>query len=294
MSDVIDSSLAERPLAILTTCKRRDLPILEITARQLRANVPFRALYVIAPDRDCRAIRKTLGADAHVIPEDDFIPTMTMDQLRRLEIHRFPATGAAGWYYQQLLKLQFAFREPADDYYLMWDADTVPLRPLRFFDANGRMLLTTAAEYHAPYFATYRRLLGTVPPREFSLIAQHMVVQKSVARAMLARIEQHIAGPETWPWKIMRSLPPTGDNLFSEYETYGHFVKEFYPDRVRFISRRWRREAKQNEGCALPTPADLAALAQEFDFQAFERASRGWRRWSRWLAVNLLKTMRRR
>jgi len=38
----------------------------------------------------------------------------------------------------------------------------------------------------------------------------------------------------------------------------------------------------------------LAALAQEFDFQAFERASRGWRRWSRWLAVNLLKTMRRR
>lgn len=292
MTQPLDPSLADRPLQIVTACKGRDLPILEITARQLWATVPCRALFVIAPHRDCPAIRRRLGASASVIAEDDFIPTMTMDNLRRLDIHGFPGTGAAGWYFQQLLKLQFAFVEPAEDYYLMWDADTVPLRPLRFFDAEGRMLLTKADEHHAPYFETYRNLLGAEPHREFSLIAQHIVVQKSVAREMLARIGQHVAGAETWPWKIMRSLPPTGDNLFSEYETYGHYVKNFHPDRVRFISRHWRRDARQNEGCALPTPADLAALAQEYDYAAFERADRGWRLWGRRLARNFQKMLR--
>ncbi len=292
MTQLLDSFSAGRPLPIVTTCKGRDLPILEITARQLWKLVPCRALFVIAPGRNCPAIRRRLGTLANVIAEDDFIPTMTMDKLRRLNLHGFPGTGAAGWYFQQLLKLQFAFVEPAEDYYLMWDADTVPLRPLRFFDAEGRMLLTRATEHHAPYFKTYRHLLGTEAKPEFSLIAQHLVVQKSVAREMLARIEQHVAGAETWPWKIMRTLPPTGDNLFSEYETYGHYVKNFYPDRVRFVHRDWRRDARQNEGCALPTPADLATLAQEYDYAAFERAGRGWRLWSRRLARNFQKLLR--
>ena len=287
-------SPAGRPLPIVTTCKRRDLPILEITARRLRELVPCRALFVIAPDRDCAAIRRRLGAAAAVIAEDEFIPTMTLAQLRRLDVPHFPGVGAAGWYFQQLLKLQFAFVEPAEDYYLMWDADTVPLRPLCFFDAEGRMLLTQAAEHHAPYFETYRNLFGTEPNSEFSLIAQHMVVQKSVAREMLARLERHVAGADAWPWKIMRSLPKTGDNLFSEYETYGHYVKNFHPDRVRFVRRTWRREARQNQGCALPTPADLAALAREYDYVAFERAGRGWRRWSRWLVRNFQKRLRPR
>src|ERR1039457_5006296 len=124
-----------RPLQVLTTSKRRDLPILEITARKLWETVPCRALFVIAPGRDCPAIRRRLGAATNIIPEDDFIPTMTMAKLRRLDVPNFPEAGAAGWYFQQLLKLQFAYFEPAEDYYLMWDADTVPLRSLRFFDA---------------------------------------------------------------------------------------------------------------------------------------------------------------
>ena len=293
MTQPLDSFSTGRPLQIVTTCKGRDLPILEITARKLWETVPCRALFVIAPECNCPAIRRRLGTLANVIAEDDFIPTMTMDKLRQLDIHGFPGVGAAGWYFQQLLKLQFAFVEPSEDFYLMWDADTVPLRPLRFFDAEGRMLLTTATEHHAPYFETYRRLLGAEANAEFSLIAQHIVVQKSIAREMLARIERHVAGTETWPWKIMRSLPPAGDNLFSEYETYGHYVKTFYPARVRFITRNWRRDARQNVGCALPTPADLAALAREYDYAAFERAGRGWRLWSRRLARNVQKLLRR-
>src|SRR5688572_19746456 len=113
---------------------------------------------------------------------------------------------------------------------------------MTFFDSEQRMLLTKATEHHPPYFESYRNLFGAEPNREFSFIAQHMVIQESVAREMLVRIERHIPGDGNWAWKILRSLPATGDNLFSEYETYGHFIKNHYPDRVHFVDRMWQRD----------------------------------------------------
>ena len=275
------------PLQIVTTCIRRDLPILGITVRQLRKNVPCKDIFVIAPGRECATIQARLGKAVKVMAEESFLPGVTLAALERLAVPCFPQ--AAGWYYQQLLKLQFASFDPAEDYCLIWDADTVPLRPMRFFDDEGRMLLTKAKEYHPPYFETYRRLLGAEPNREFSLIAQHMVVQKSVAREMLQRIEQHVAGADSWPWKIMRSLPETGDNLFSEYETYGHYIKAAHPTRIRCVERNWLRDPQQNRGCALPTPADLTALAQKYDYMAFERAAPRWKLWGR----RAIRTIRR-
>jgi len=269
----------ERPLQVLASCRARDLPVLEIVASWLPANIPLKEFVVIAPDAECAMMQRCLGRAARVMPEDGFIPGVTMAALRGLPVEGFPR--AAGWYYQQLLKLQYAFVDPEDDFYLIWDADTVPLRPMRFFDANGRMLLTKATENHAPYFDTYRRLLAEEPNREFSFIAQHILVQKSIAREMLARLEGIIPGSECWAWKIMRSLPPSGLNLFSEYETYGHYVKNHHPNRVAFVERQWHRAAAPPGGCAVPTDAELHAAAQKYEFAAYERATRGWRRLAR-------------
>jgi hypothetical protein len=276
MSDAAekDRLQPERKLQVVTACRARDLPVLEIAARKLIEHVPLRSLHVIAPAQDCRRIGDALGIQAVVISEDDFIPGMTLSALRKLNRPHFPQ--AAGWYFQQLLKLQFAFLYPDDDYYLIWDADTVPLRPLRFFDPEGRMLLTRATEHHPPYFETYQRLLQEPPRREYSLIAQHMVVQKSVAREMLAQIHRRTAGNKNWAWSIMDNLPLQGDNLFSEYETYGHYVKNHHPDRVRFVERDWLREGAAYTGGWIPRPQDLQRLGEKYDYVAFERVSKNW------------------
>ncbi|MFN3407392.1 MAG: DUF6492 family protein [Limisphaerales bacterium] len=269
----------ERPLTVVSPCRARDLPVLEIVARRLPQTVPLKEYVVVAPDADAARMQRRLGRLARVIPENDFVPGVTVAALRPLPIQGFPV--AAGWYFQQLVKLQFAFVEPEDDYFLIWDADTVPLRPLRFFDAEGRMLLTRATEHHAPYFETYRRLLGEEPNREFSFIAQHIVVQKSVCREMLEKMAARLPGNESWAWKLMRALPPSGHNLFSEYETYGHYLKNHYPERFRVVERPWWRPATHKSGCAVPTERQLRALAERYDFAAFERASVWWRRWAR-------------
>ena len=118
------------------------------------------------------------------------------------------------------------------------------------------MLHTKASEYHMPYFETYRRLFNNEPNRDFSFIAQHMLVQKSLAREMLGKIEQFSSGKEAWPWRIMNVLPPTADlHLFSEFETYGHYLKNHHPGRVAFVERPWRRwffSAFRSRICWLP------------------------------------------
>jgi hypothetical protein len=270
-------TLMNHPLQVVSACRARDLPVLEIAARKLPEIVPCRQLYVIAPDADCRKIQRRLGREVCVIAENGFIPGMTLGNLRGLTAPGFPKM--AGWYFQQFLKLQFAFVEPREDYYLIWDADTVPLRAMRFFDPAGRILLTKASEHHSPYFETYCRLFGKEPHREFSFIAQHILVQKSVAREMLAAIEWHVPGDDCWAWKIMRALPADqGLQTFSEYETYGHYIKNHYPDRVRWISRQWLREPTFRLCRSVPSPKELKALAENYDYVAFERAYKGWRR----------------
>ena len=115
-----------------------------------------------------------------------------------------------------------------------------------------------------------------------------MLVQKSIAREMLARIEQRGEGGESWAWRILRSLPDTGNNLFSEYETYGHYVKNHHPERVRFINRAWQREFDSHSVRAVPGRQELQELARSYDYVAFERAVTGWRR----LAKSIVTTLR--
>ncbi len=181
-----------RPLEIVTACRAADFPILRLAHAALQRFVPFKKLHVMTARANFSKLQDILGNDVELHDEDAIIPGMTLAQLRELSLPGFPK--GAGWYFQQLLKYAFCFQEEADDYYLIWDADTVPLRPLEFFDADGRMLLTKAEEEHAPYFENYRRLLGEEPNREFSFISQHMLVQKSILREMLARIESDLRG----------------------------------------------------------------------------------------------------
>jgi hypothetical protein len=265
----------DRPLQVVMACVARDLPILEIGARKLAELVPLKSLHVVVRDDELPRFRQRLGSSVNLIAENAFIPGMTIERLRALRMEAFPR--AAGWYFQQLLKLQFAFMDPEDDYFMIWDADTIPLRPMRFFDDAGRMLLTKATEYHTPYFDTYRTLLGEEPNREFSFIAQHLVVQKSVVREMLDRVEQRFTGEGNWAWKVMRALPERGLSLFSEYETCGHYLKNHFPQRAVFVERSWSRRGARMVRRGVPTEADLGRLSAEYEFAAFELASIGWR-----------------
>jgi hypothetical protein len=259
--------LRHQPLDIVTACRLKDLHILKLAARNLPQFMPFKKLHVLTARQNFSRFVSALGPDVALIDEDAFIPGLTLAQLRTLTEPGFPQ--GAGWYFQQFLKLGFAFHETGDDHYLIWDADTVPLRPMEFFDDQGRMLFTIAAEYHRPYFETYQNLLRHDPHREFSFISQHIIVRKSILREMLQAIESNFPGPENWAWKIMRHLRGEGTNRFSEYETLGHYVKNIHPATSVFRQLPWLRDGSKLVSIN-PSAMDLAQLGENYAFVSFE------------------------
>ena len=267
--------LRSRPLDIVSACRLRDLATLKLTSESLRQFVPFKTLHVYTARANFTAFAEALGGDIKLIDEDSAIEGMTLEQLRRFPEAGFPQ--GAGWYFQQLLKLSFAFRETEDDHYLIWDADTIPLRPIQFFDEQGRMLFTKATERHLPYFETYKNLLGQDPRYEFSFISQHAIVRKSLLREMLEAVGKNVPGNESWPWKIMRSLGGSGFNRFSEYETWGYYVKNFHPQTAVYRELPWSRDGSRLLP-AHPSPIDLKALGEIYAFVAFEAGHKGFRR----------------
>lgn len=275
IEEISSAELRGRKLDIVTACRSADLPILRLACEGLRRFAPPGKLYVITAGTNLAKFGKVLPAAVEVLDEDTVIPDMKLADLPQLSLPGFPQ--GAGWYFQQLLKLGFAFREPRDDYYLIWDADTVLLRSLRFFDDRDRMLLTVADENHRPYFDTYRHLLKEEPNRDCSFIAQHMVAHKPAVREMLNQIDRNFPGNESWAWKIMRNLRGTSTNLFSEYEMLGNFVKNHYPESVATRELHWLRDGSRRVR-GVPAADDLARLAKQYDFVAFESGQRGLRR----------------
>lgn len=137
----------------------------------------------------------------------------------------------AGWYLQQFIKMKYAFL-CEEEYYIVWDADTIPLQKKNFFE-NERPVFFMKDEYNVAYFETMPRLVeGLKKIEDKSFIAEHMIINSKVMRAMIDEIESTNAeGKEFWE-KILHCINPKDIKYsgYSEFETYGNYCMLRYPD----------------------------------------------------------------
>lgn len=254
-------------MQIVSACIARDLPVYKITCESLRKFIPDAETHVITRREDFQRFRDVCGSELILWDEHSLMSDPSLKQLRDLPLAFFPQ--GAGWYFQQFLKFAFAEVSNSDEHYLIWDADTVLLKPIDLFDSEGRPYYTKAAEHHRPYFETFEQLLGVSAVREFSFISQHQIIHKPTLRQMLGEIETRNPDARNWAWAIMQNLRGEGSNLFSEYETYGHYAKWKRPESMTFRELQWTRNGEKTAGYP-PDPKKLAKLAEDYSFAAFE------------------------
>ena len=68
-----------------------------------------------------------------------------------------------GWYYQQVLKLTYTLDNNffSNQNLVMWDADTIPLKKIKFFNKNNEPIsYGSFYEYHKPYFEHNKIIFG--------------------------------------------------------------------------------------------------------------------------------------
>lgn len=183
--------------------------------------------------------------------------------------------GVTGWYYQQFLKMQYVTL-CNDEYYMVWDGDTVPCRKINMFsEETGQPYLDLKHEYHPEYFDTMGKILpgfGKVIERSF--ISEHMLFKSDIMRALIADIEKNDAIPGERFWeKIINSIEPEKiyDSSFSEFETYGTYVALRYPSVYRL--REWHsfRLGASFFDMDKICDRDFAWLGVDFDAISFEK-----------------------
>lgn len=284
---------------IVTACRKKDLATLSLALPLLQKNIRHRKLWVFTARANCKSFRNKLGSEVVILDEDGVVPGMTLDKLRREgNLPSFP--DGAGWYFQQFLKYSYPYLEPHADRYLIWDADTLPLRPIQPFgelgeacltpaypecgepmagqpaDRHTRQLLDQATRVHEPYFDNYEHLLGETPDRSCSFIAQHMPIQAACLQEMLQKIDAKWPGDDGWAWKIVRNLSGKSPNLFSEYEFYAQYALKHFPRQHCVRPLAWRRGGKFLNG--IKKEEQIQGWTREFDFVALEAWASPWRR----------------
>lgn len=183
--------------------------------------------------------------------------------------------GVVGWYYQQFLKMQYA-SICTDEYYMVWDGDTVPCRRISMFSQEtGQPYLDLKHEYHKEYFDTMGVILpGFRKVIERSFISEHMLFKSDIMKALIQEIEKNdtIPGAKFWE-KIINSIEPKKiyDSSFSEFETYGTFVALRYPNVYKL--REWHSFRLGASFFDMDTicARDFEWLGRDFDAISFEK-----------------------
>lgn len=259
---------------------KRDLRSFLYAYPYILKNLPVKNIILIGSSD----IQTEIQALDHVtlINENDIADGLTLGSIRKLKKVLSGNESRAGWYFQQFLKMAYA-RLSDCDYYLVWDADTIPINKIDFFDRYGRPYL--AYRDFVPedkcFEPTQENLLpGKALKKQVrkSFIAEHMLVKTSIMRELLDRLEaNHDAPGHAFFEKIMHCVPQRYINLsgFSEFELYAAFVLKYHPD--TYVQKKWNnlRNAKTYIGSS-PDSNDLLWISRVFDTVSLEDFDRYW------------------
>jgi hypothetical protein len=114
------------------------------------------------------------------------------------------------------------------------DGDTVLLRNQALI-SEKKSLIQFSEEYHQPYFQTYFRILDRVPTTKISCVSHKMLFNKGRLNELKKEIEKKHDIP--WHRAIYLNAELTDLSGFSEFELYGHWMLDNYPNEV--ITNIW-------------------------------------------------------
>lgn len=242
----------------------------------LRKNIPYirehligcATIYVLTSPRCFRElpIRFCEKWGVHLIDEDELLTDLTFSNVRK-ELLVYNKGAMTGWYFQQFLKMAFALSSYAGDYYLIWDADTIPVNDISFFDGD-EMLINPKKESHKPYFDTINKLYCINRQADYSFISEHMMVKTSVMAELV-----NILG-ENWWQRILREADVSHYNqAFSEFETLGTYCAYHHPHMYKTRHLSTLRMGGSIFGRQI-SDKELKKLSMDFDTVSFERGDR--------------------
>lgn len=212
-----------RALDIFICATKKDLPVLDLCIKGLYDNLqhPIVKIFIVTPSNLQLDIIKSLYPSVIQLNEEEILP------ITRVDIdYIVNGQDRSGWLFQQLLKLSVDQISDSENV-LIIDADTVLISP-QVYEFNGKNILLISDEFHKPYFDVYTKLTGELPSTLLSSVSHSLLVN----RKHLKELKKHIADLHLMEWwqAIIAKTDKLNSSGFSEYELYGQWVLNKYPE----------------------------------------------------------------
>ena len=210
--------------------------------------------------------------ECSLINEDEMYKNLTIMNIQQLlPYHKYKPS----WYFQQFLKMAY-YNISKNNYYLIWDSDTLLLNNITFFNPiNNKPYFTMKNEYHKPYFDTLKIILGLDKKSQKSFISEHMMINKNIMKEIINKIESNkFLKGNTFFEKIINSINQNKSEespfRFSEFESYGTYIYQYYRNKYEYRSLRSCRKGFSYIGLNLKKEI-LNWVSRSFDTISFEK-----------------------
>lgn len=251
----------------------KDVGILLKNIKYIKNNLDYKKIVIVGNDEVLLKTKHILSNEIEFKNENDIFDGLSYSTVADILYQRCGKKRRTGWYLQQFIKLAYSYICD-DKYYLVWDADTIPLKRITFTE-NDKVLFNLKDEYNKPYFRTMNKLFNVKKSKivKQSFISEHMLFDKTIVIKMLDEIcsNDNLFGKNFYE-KILYSIRKKDLNKsgFSEFETYGTYNYKNNVDHVKFRSLNTLRHGKVFLG---ENPSDELLLwaAKDFDTISFEK-----------------------
>lgn len=232
----------------------------------IRKNLKPSNIYVISDKRNFKYLHQN-NSDIIFIDENSLLENLNFREIKKvMDLKKF-RYRQYGWYFQQFLKIGFAFSKYARDEYLVWDADTVPFNLIEF-KKDGKYLILPKREHNKDYFTCIDKLFDAPLKADYSFISEHMVFNVAVVKEMLGKIQDKYPSL-TWYEACLNAVNPDAHNGFSEFETYGTYCLNYHSDVFSLRNLRTFRHCGKIYGI-LAKQKEIEGLKDDLDTGSFE------------------------
>jgi hypothetical protein len=248
--------------------------IAALTIRALLALAGPRKVLAVASDGTLAQLAQALHGLAGVefVRESEVLAPINLSTIESHVARQIGNARRAGWYFQQFLKMGICQRQDLATHYLIWDADTVLLRPTTFFSETGQVLFNPTYDVRQSFFDTMSRLLDLPRLADHSFISEHLMISTQRMRSLIQTIGQRHPDHAHWTAAALAAIAPADlpGAGFSEFETYGNYSLATAPQTLMARPLRTMRGAARLFGLSPSKYALLALMRAGYDTASFE------------------------
>jgi FkbM family methyltransferase len=253
-------------IKLYSVCHPKDILIWEVASKNILKYIIADKYIVIVPDSAIDKFSLCTPKEYNIIGENFYLKNFNISRLNeKIESTRI------GWYLQQFIKLEALKQLKANENAILWDADTIPTKPLKFFNENYEPIFYYGEEYNLSYFNAIRNLMGYDKIVTNSFIAQSFPITYEISNTFFEYLEKY--NMKSWYDSIIDCIEPNAISGFSEYETLGTFISHNFPHLLRWNDAKWSRygfkelTVIEKKDVAI---YDISTMSFKYDFLSFE------------------------